>query len=607
VTSILDDSGDATTKARAGGRRAPRWDVDHPHYRWVALSNTTIGMLIATVNASIVLISLPAIFRGIGMNPLAPENVGYLLWMIMGYLLVSAVLVVSLGRLGDLVGRVRMYNLGFAVFTAASIALALTPGSGSGAALWIIGWRLVQAVGGSMLFANSTAILTDAFPAHRRGMALGINQIAAIAGSFVGLVLGGVLSEISWRSVFWVSVPIGIVGTLWSYKSLHELTVRRSAKIDWLGNGTFAVGLSILLAGITYGIQPYGGSSTGWTNPWVLAGLIGGVVLLVLFCVVETKVDEPMFRLGLFRNRAFALGNLAGLLSSMGRGGLQFMLIIWLQGIWLPLHGYSFESTPLWAGIFMLPMTLGFLVAGPLSGWLSDRYGARPFATGGMLIAALSFFWFAALPVDFTYWMFAAALFCNGFGMGLFASPNRAAVMNALPANRRGVGGGMSTTFQNTSMVLSIGIFFSLMIVGLAASLPATMQTGLTAHGVPAAQAHAVAGLPPVAVLFASLLGYNPVQSLLGSHTLAQLHSGDAHYLTGHTFFPSLISGPFHDGLIVAFAFAIAACVVAAAASWFMGEKFVHADDQHETPIDFAQPEAPAPETESARPQVARS
>ena len=343
-------------------RRTPRWDVDHPHYRWVALSNTTLGMLIATVNSSIVLISLPAIFRGIGMNPLAPENVGYLLWMIMGYLLVSAVLVVSLGRLGDLVGRVRMYNLGFAVFTVSSVALALTPGSGSGAALWIIGWRLVQAVGGSMLFANSTAILTDAFPPHRRGMALGINQIAAIAGSFLGLVLGGVLSEISWRSVFWVSVPIGIVGTLWSYHSLHELTVRRSAKVDWLGNATFAIGLSILLAGITYGIQPYGGHSTGWTNPWVLAGIIGGVVLLVLFCLIEAKVDDPMFRLGLFRNRAFALGNLAGLLSSMGRGGLQFMLIIWLQGIWLPLHGYSFESTPAVGG--HLPAALDGRVRG---------------------------------------------------------------------------------------------------------------------------------------------------------------------------------------------------------------------------------------------------
>jgi MFS family permease len=356
--------------------------------------------------------------------------------------------------------------------------------------------------------------------------------------------------------------------------------------MDWWGNITFALGLIGVLVAITYGIQPYRTHIMGWSNPWVLASVIGGLALLVVFCVIEMSIEHPMFNLDLFRIRAFTYGNLASLLAGLGRGGLMFILIIWLQGIWLPRHGYSFESTPLWAGIFMLPMTVGFLAAGPLSGWLSDRYGARPFATGGMLIAASSFVWFAAMPVDFRYWNFAAALFVNGFGMGLFASPNRAAIMNALPANRRGVGNGMSTTFQNSSMVLSIGIFFSLMIVGLAGSLPSTMQAGLTAHGVPATQAHAVAGLPPVAVLFASLLGYNPVQSLLGAHTLGQLSPANSHYLTGHTFFPSLISGPFHNGLIVAFAFAIGACLVAAAASWLMGERFVHADDQHEAPLD---------------------
>jgi MFS family permease len=574
VTSILDETGDGRTPAQAiaSGRRAPRWDVDHPHYRWVALSNTTLGMLIATVNSSIVLISLPAIFRGIGMNPLAPENVGYLLWMIMGYLLVSAVLVVSLGRLGDLVGRVRMYNLGFAVFTAASVALALTPGSGSGAALWIIGWRLVQAVGGSMLFANSTAILTDAFPPHRRGAALGINQIAAIAGSFIGLVLGGVLSEVSWRSVFWVSVPIGVVGTLWSYHSLHELTVRRSAKIDWLGNATFAVGLSILLAGITYGIQPHGGHSTGWTNPWVLAGLIGGVVLLVLFCLVEAKVDQPMFRLGLFRNRAFALGNLAGLLSSMGRGGLQFMLIIWLQGIWLPLHGYSFESTPLWAGIYLLPLTVGFVASGPVSGWLSDRYGARLFAGTGLLIVAATFVGLLLLPVDFDYLPFAILTFLNGVGSGMFASPNTAQIMNAVPAEDRGAAAGMRGTFFNAGSSLSIGVFFSLMIIGLAAHLPTTLTSGLQAHGVPHQVAQQIGQLPPVGSLFAAFLGYNPIAELLGpTGALQQLPQQQASTLTGTAFFPQLISGPFHDGLVVVFVAATVMMLIGAVASFATG------------------------------------
>ena len=552
--------------------RTPRWDADHPHYRWVVLSTTTIGMLMATVNASIVLISLPAIFRGIGMNPLAPQNVGYLLWMIMGYLLVSAVLVVSLGRLGDLMGRVRMYNLGFAVFTAASVALALTPGSGGRAALWIIGWRLVQAVGGSMLFACSTAILTDAFPPHRRGMALGVNQIAAVAGSFLGLVVGGVLAEISWRSVFWVSVPIGVVGTLWSYHSLHELAERGRARVDWLGNVTFAVGLSALLAGITYGIQPYGDSTTGWGNPWVIAGLVGGAALLVVFCVVESRVPDPMFRLGLFRNRAFALGNLAGLLASMGRGGLQFMLIIWLQGIWLPLHGYSFESTPLWAGIYLLPMTVGFIAAGPLSGWLSDRFGQRLFATAGLLVCGVTFLGLLAIPVDFGYAAFAALTFLNGVGSGMFASPNTSQIMGAVPASERGAAAGMRGTFFNAGSSLSIGVFFSLMVVGLAASLPRTLTAGLQAHGVPAGVAAQIGGLPPVGSLFAAFLGYNPVAELLGpSGTLDHLPAGQAAVLTGNQFFPQLISGPFHDGLVVVFGAAAAMMLVAAVASLLTG------------------------------------
>jgi MFS family permease len=525
----------------------------------------------------------------------------------MGYRVVTAVLVVAFGRLGDMYGRLKMFNAGFAIFTVFSVALSVTWLTGTPGVLWLIIMRVLQGVGGALLMANSSAIITDAFPADQRGLALGLNMVAGIAGSFLGLVIGGVLAPVHWRYVFLVSVPFSVFGTLWGYLKLRDLSPRRHHVMDWWGNITFAVGLIGVLVAITYGIQPHGSHIMGWTNPWVVASMAGGLALLAIFCVIETRIEHPMFHLELFKVRAFSFGNLASLLAGLGRGGLMFILIIWLQGIWLPRHGYSFESTPLWAGIFMLPMTLGFLVAGPLSGWLSDKYGARPFATGGMLIAALSFLWFAALPVDFTYWMFAAALFCNGFGMGLFASPNRAAVMNALPANRRGVGGGMSTTFQNTSMVLSIGIFFSLMIIGLAGSLPETMQAGLTAHGVPAGQAHAVAGLPPVAVLFASLLGYNPVQSLLGNHTLSQLSPANSHYLTGHTFFPSLISGPFHDGLIVAFAFAIGACLVAAAASWFMGEKFVHADDQHEeTPLDFGQAEAPAPEVET-EPEGARS
>jgi MFS family permease len=558
-----------------------RWDKNHPGYKWIALSNTTMGMLVATINGSIVLISLPAIFRGIGLNPLAPSNVSYLLWMIMGFLLVSAVLVVTLGRLGDMFGRVKIYNLGFLVFFVSSVLLALEPLSGSGGALWIIGWRLVQGVGGAMLFANSTAILTDAFPANQRGTALGVNMVSAIAGSFIGLILGGVLSEWHWRAVFWVSVPFGLIGTIWSYRSLHELGGRTGrTKIDWWGNVTFAVGLSAVLAAITYGIQPYGGHSMGWTNPWVLTGLIGGAVLLVIFGVIENKVSDPMFHMNLFRIRAFSAGNLAGLLASIGRGGMQFMLIIWLQGIWLPLHGYNYQDTPLWAGIYLIPLSIGFLVAGPVSGWVSDRIGSRALATGGLLITGASFVALIFLPTNFDYWQFAVLIAINGIGSGLFAAPNTMAIMNSVPAAQRGAASGMRGTFFNSGSCLSIGIFFSLMIAGLASTLPTTLTNGLTAQGVPTATAQQIGNLPPVGSLFAAFLGYNPMQSLLGpTGVLHQIPAANAAKLTGKEFFPQLISQPFHHGLVVVFIAAALMMLVGSVASLFRGGMYVHDDE----------------------------
>src|SRR6476660_9554815 len=479
------ESAVGATPKRGPGRTA-RIDSDHPRNKWVRLSNTTLGTLIATINSSIVLISLPAIFNGIRLDPLEPGNVSYLLWMLMGYMLVTAVLVVTLGRLGDMFGRVSIYNLGFAIFTVTSVALSLDPFDGGKGAMWLIGWRVVQAVGGSMLMANSAAIITDAFPAAQRGMALGVNIVAAIAGSFLGLVLGGVLAEWNWRSVFWVNVPIGVVGTIWAYRSLHDTGQRRPARIDWWGNLTFAVGLTALLAAITYGIQPYGGHTMGWTNPWVLTGLIGGTAVLVLFALVESRVAEPMFPLALFRITVFASGNAASLLASIARGGLQFMLIIWLQGIWLPLHGYEYEQTPLWAGIYLLPLTVGFLAAGPLAGHLSDRYGARPFAAGGLVVMAASFAGLLLIPSDFNYAVFATLVFLNGLGGGLFAAPNTALIMSSVPAHLRGAASGMRATFQNAGMVLSIGVFFSLMVAGLSSSLPDSLNSGLTAQGVPA-------------------------------------------------------------------------------------------------------------------------
>jgi MFS family permease len=549
------------TTAETGGR-----------YKWVALSNTTMGVLIAAVDGSIVIISLPAIFRGIGLDPLAPGNIGYLLWMILGYILVSAVLVVALGRLGDMFGRVRMYNMGFTIFAAASLLLSVDPLTGGSGALWLIGFRIVQAVGGSMLTANSAAILTDAFPARQRGMALGVNQITALAGQFLGLLAGGLLATIDWRAVFWVSVPIGVVGTIWSYRSLRETGSRQPGRIDWVGNLTFTTGTGALLAAITYGIQPYGGHSTGWTNPVVLGGLGAGVLLLIAFCVTETRIREPMFTLGLFRIRAFAAGNLAALLIAIARGGMQFMLIIWLQGIWLPLRGYAYESTPLWAGIFMLPLTIGFLLGGPTAGYLSDRFGARLFSTTGLLLVAVAFVGLITLPVDFAYPAFAGLLLLSGLGQGMFSAPNTSAIMGSVAPEQRGVASGMRATFQNSGTALSIGLFFSLMITGLAGSLPGALNSGLRAQGVSAAAAGQVADLPPVSTLFATFLGENPIGKLLGpSGVLDTLPAHNAATLTGSRFFPELVAGPFHSGLVIVFSLATAMALVGALASALRG------------------------------------
>ena len=536
-------------------------------------------MTMATIDASIVIIAMPAIFRGIKLDPLAPGNVSYLLWMIIGYLLVTAVAVVTLGRLGDIYGRVRIYNLGFVVFTLASIALSLDPLTGSDGALWLIGWRLVQALGGAMLMSNAAAILTDAFPAGKRGMALGVNQIAGISGQFVGLLLGGLLAAVDWRLVFWVNVPIGIVGTIWSYKSLREIATTRKAKIDWWGNITFGLGATALLVAITYGIQPYGGHPTGWTSPWVLTGLFGGAALLVVFCLIETHIAEPMFQLGLFKIRAFAAGNLASLLGSIARGGLQFMLVLWLAGIWLPLHGYNFIDTPLWAGIYMLPLTAGFLIAGPISGTLSDKYGPRPFATAGLLVATCAFIGLIALPLVFPYWLFATIIFFNGVGSGLFASPNTSAIMSSVPASQRGSASGMRSTFQNAGMSLSIGIFFSLLIAGLASTLPPALIRGLTAQGVPLSVATKVGHLPPVSTVFAALLGFNPVQHLLKpSGVLARLPARNVAALTGNHFFPTLIAGPFHHGLVIVFTAAAIMSFTGAMVSLLRGRQFFYDD-----------------------------
>jgi MFS family permease len=559
-----------TAPATPSKPSAPKPD----RYAWVALANTTAAIFMAALDGSVVIIALPAIFRGINLDPLGAGNISYLLWMIMGYRLVQAVLVVNLGKLGDMFGRVKMYNAGFVVFTIASILLSFDPYQGTHGALWLIGWRFLQAAGGSMLMANSAAILTDAFPAERRGFALGTNQIAALAGMFIGLVAGGLLAAWDWRAVFWINVPVGVFGTVWAYLMLRDNGVRNRSKIDWWGNITFALGLGSVLVGTTYGIQPYHGSSMGWQSPVVLGELIGGVALLVVFVLIETNIAQPMFRLSLFKIRAFTAGNVAGLLVSIARGGIQFMLIIWLQGIWLPLHGYSYAQTPLWAGIFILPMTAGFLVAGPTSGILSDKFGSRGIASAGMAVFASSFIGLMLIPVVFPYWIFALLIGLNGIGSGMFASPNSSSIMGSVPASDRGVASGMRATFQNSGTAISIGVVFTLMIAGLSSSLPSTLTNGLVKVGVPSGVAHQVATLPPVSSLFASVLGVNPIQHLLApTGVLAKLPAASQATLTGREFFPSLLAGPFHSGLIVVFGVSAGLSVLAGLASLLRGKR----------------------------------
>lgn len=544
-------------------------------YKWTVLGNTTLGNFMAMIDVSITLVALPDIFRGIHLDPLSPGNSFYLLWMVLGYLVVTSVLLVSLGRLGDMHGRVRMYNIGFAGYTVFSLLLTVTWMTGPAGAMWLIVMRLFQAAGAAFLLSNSSAIVTDAFPPDQRGMALGLTNVAAVTGSFVGLLLGGLLGPPNWRLIFLVSVPAGLVGTVWGFVGLKERGTREATRVDWAGNATFAAGVLLLVLGVTYGIEPHGSDTMGWTGPWVLAELSGGAALMVAFVLLELRVQAPMFAVRLFKVRAFAAATTANFCAAMGRGGLMFLIVIWLQGVWLPLHGYDFSETPLWAAVHMVPFIAGLVSTGPVSGYLTDRVGARPFAMGGMAVAAACFVWMALLPYDFSYPEYAVMLFVMGAAQAAFISPNRAATMSTLAVNERGAGSGMMATAQSVGQVLAIGTFFTLMIVGLSSGLPAAMQAGLTAHGVPAATALRLSRQSPVSLLFAAFLGYNPLHSLLGAKVLSGLSHTQAAALTSHVYFPRLIGRPLNDGIRLAASFGAATSVVAGMMSWRAGGKVV--------------------------------
>ncbi len=547
------------------------------------MSNTFIATLMGTINTFIILIALPAIFNGIHIDPL--NSFQYLLWILMGYGLVTATLLLSFGRLSDMYGRVKLFRLGFLIFTIGSFLLYLTPSTGDAGAIEIIIFRLIQGVGAAFFLSNSAAILTDAFPPSERGKALGINIVAAIAGNFLGLVIGGVLAIYDWRYVFLISVPFGLIGTIWSFK-LKELSTKAiKTKIDIWGNLTFVLGITLLLVGVTYGLIPYGNNPMGWNNPWVIFSLLIGLFSLILFPFVENRVESPMFRLDLFKIKSFAYANIAGLLGSLGRGGMMFMLILLLQGIWLPLHGYSYASTPFWAGIYMLPLTAGIIIMGPLSGVLSDIYGPRWIATGGMVIVTISFLLFAALPINFTFLEFAVAEFMMGIGSGMFGTPNTASIMNSVPAEDRGVASGMISTMRNTAGIASMGIFFTIVIVGITQRFPEAMASSLASIGA-VHLTPILSKIPPTAALFSAFLGYNPVESILAAlppSITAIIPVSTLNILTGTTWFPSTLANAFLPSLATSFYIGAVISAIAAVLSALRGGKYIHKDKELKT------------------------
>ncbi len=547
-------------------------------YKWTVLVNTTLGGLMGAINMTIVLISLPTIFRGLNIDPTAPGEFIMLLWVMMGYSIVLATLLVTFGRLSDLYGRTRLYTLGFVIFTFGSILLSIIPdGSGNNGAKMLIGFRMVKGVGGGLLMVNSTALITDSFGPNERGRALGINQISFIAGSLIGLIAGGLLASSNWHLVFIVNIPFAVAGSLWSVFKLKAISKKVKVPMDIAGNIALGGGLVLISLGFTYALVPYGNSSMGWGSPWVLASFVVGVILLVAFVFLELKVKQPLFDLRLFKIRAFNYGNFANFVSSLGRGAIMFLVIIWLQGIYLPLHGFTYSSTPFWAGIYMLPMMVGFIVLGPVGGILTDKYGARVFATTGMIITAISLYLLTLLPYNFSLWQFEGILLMNGIGSGLFAAPNTTAVMNSLPEESRGAGSGMRTTFNNIGQTISMAIFFSIAISIFSLKLPSSLLNTSVSIGLPLQIATAISKIPPSGALFAAFLGINPAASfspaMLNLIPPAALKS-----LMSLSFFPNAIGPSFMVGLKDSLYIAILMTIAGAVLSALSGGRYVHGE-----------------------------
>ncbi len=542
--------------------------------KWIALSNTTLGQLVATINTSVIIVALPPIFEGIGLNPLSPGSFSYLLWVIMSYMIVISVLLVTVGKLSDMFGRVRLFNMGFLIFTVASVLLYLTPGRSDTGALEIIIFRIIQAVGGSFIMANSFAIISDNFNPNQRGFAISINSVASVSGVSIGIVLGGILSVIYWRDVFLLSVPLGIFGIVWSYLKLKETSPRKKQRIDVAGNILFGSGLVVFLLGVTYGITPYRNSPMGWENPLVILALAAGAVLLVLFVVWEMRSEYPMFNLKLFRSRGFSIGSLTGFISAMGMMGLLYMLTLLFQGVWLPLHGVPYSLTPLWAGIYMLPMTVSMGLFGILAGRISDRYGQRMLTVIGLLISALSLLGLTFLPYNFSYVKMGILITIFGAGYGLFNSPNISAVMNSVPASDRGSASGMLNNMRNTGYVASMGVFFSILIAGLATSLPLHITSALNSAGATSLVPY-LSSMPPTEAIFGAFLGINPVGAIMAAipRLPAAIPASTVKLLEGNSWFPGVLAPSFMNALDTVFYVISAITIFGSIVSFFRNER----------------------------------
>ena len=427
-------------------------------YKYTVLTNTTIGAFMSQLDGNIVLIALPTITRKLQASAFEA------LWVLMGYILMTAVLLLTFGRLADMYGKVRLYNYGFAIFTIGSGLCSLAT---SGTILVL--FRLVQGVGAALIWANNAAILTDAFPPNERGRAIGINLVAGVSGSVIGLILGGILTvALGWQSIFWINLPIGAFATIWAYKKLRELGTVRHERIDLPGNILFAGGLSVFLVGLTLG------ALSGYTSVDV-AMMALGLVMLLGFGYVELRVRIPLMDLKLFRIRAFTAGIVSNLLSSIARSGVSLVLTIFFQGALL--------YDALTAGILLIPFAVAFVTVGPLSGYLSDKYGARGFTTGGLLISAAGFLGFALVPGNAPYDILAVLMVLVGAGAGMFVAPNMSSIMSSAPITRRGVASGMSATLVTTGALLSLSVSFVVLATGIPPTVLGQIFAGQSPSG----------------------------------------------------------------------------------------------------------------------------